>query len=157
MRSKAISPEDWLQIAGNDISQRLRTEWLCSEPPARQVKVVAEGEEPDLDRFLGVLKIRDALIDVQSIEAQYSAATGEILAEWNMLGSFAQSLRYNAADYPCALLTFGMTLKVGRLASECSRTQALPSADYHELFSGCHDVYPLLRQRIWLRGSAGLP
>ncbi len=43
------------------------------------VKVVAEGEEPDLERFLHALKINDALIDVWKIEAQYSAATGEFV------------------------------------------------------------------------------
>lgn len=41
------------------------------------VKVVAEGDEIDLARFLNALKIRNSLIDVQNIETQYSAATGE--------------------------------------------------------------------------------
>jgi len=43
------------------------------------VKVVAEGDEPDLERFLHALKIKDTLIDVQRIETQYSAATGEFV------------------------------------------------------------------------------
>ena len=41
------------------------------------VKVVAEGEQTDLERFLDSLEIRDALIEVQSIEKEYTAATGE--------------------------------------------------------------------------------
>jgi acylphosphatase/gas vesicle protein len=45
--------------------------------PDGRVKVIAEGDESDLERFLNALKIRDSLIDVQSIEAGYSAATGE--------------------------------------------------------------------------------
>jgi len=47
--------------------------------PDGRVKVVAEGEEPDLERFLHALKIKDALIDVQKIEARYSPATGEFI------------------------------------------------------------------------------
>ncbi len=45
--------------------------------PDGTVKLVAEGEEPDLERFLHALKIKDALIDVQKIEARFTPATGE--------------------------------------------------------------------------------
>jgi acylphosphatase/uncharacterized protein YoxC len=45
--------------------------------PSGKVKVVAEGEQTDLERFRSCLTIKDALIDVQSIENEYTAATGE--------------------------------------------------------------------------------
>ena len=45
--------------------------------PSGKVKVVAEGEQTDLERFQSCLTIRDALIDVQSIENEYTSATGE--------------------------------------------------------------------------------
>ena len=45
--------------------------------PNGKVKVVAEGKQTDLERFQSCLSIRDALIDVQSIENEYTAATGE--------------------------------------------------------------------------------
>ena len=45
--------------------------------PSGKVKVVAEGEQTDLERFLNCLAIKDALIDVQSIENEYTASTGE--------------------------------------------------------------------------------
>ncbi len=45
--------------------------------PSDKVKVVAEGEQTDLERFCSCLTIKDALIDVQSIENEYTAATGE--------------------------------------------------------------------------------
>ena len=38
---------------------------------------MAEGEQIDLGRFLNSLNIKDALIDEQSIEKEYMAATGE--------------------------------------------------------------------------------
>ncbi len=38
---------------------------------------MAEGEQTDLGRFLNSLNIKDALIDEQSIEKEYMAATGE--------------------------------------------------------------------------------
>lgn len=62
-----------------------------------RVKVVAEGEEPDLERFLGVLKIRDALIDVQSIEAQYSTATGEYIGFQKMVAGDETDQRLDRA------------------------------------------------------------
>lgn len=62
-----------------------------------RVKVVAEGEEPDLERFLGVLKIRDALIDVQNIEAQYSAATGEYIGFEKMVAGGETDQRLDRA------------------------------------------------------------
>jgi acylphosphatase/uncharacterized protein YoxC len=42
-----------------------------------RVKIVAEGEEADLERFLKALKIRDTFIDVDEILGEYSPATGE--------------------------------------------------------------------------------
>jgi acylphosphatase/uncharacterized protein YoxC len=45
--------------------------------PNGKVKVVAEGKQTDLERFQNCLSIKDALIDVQNIENEYTAATGE--------------------------------------------------------------------------------
>jgi acylphosphatase len=43
--------------------------------PDGRVKVVAEGEEADLERFADALVIKNAIIDVTSIEKQYDAPT----------------------------------------------------------------------------------
>jgi acylphosphatase len=45
--------------------------------PDGEVKVVAEGVQTDLERFLSCLTIKDALIDVHSVESEYTAATCE--------------------------------------------------------------------------------
>ncbi len=45
--------------------------------PSGKVKVVAEGEQTDLERFRSCLTIKDALIDVHSVENEFTAATGE--------------------------------------------------------------------------------
>jgi acylphosphatase len=47
--------------------------------PNGKVKVAAEGEQTDLERFQSCLSIKDALIDVQSIEYEYTAATGDFI------------------------------------------------------------------------------
>ncbi|MDQ1262973.1 MAG: hypothetical protein QG575_2154, partial [Euryarchaeota archaeon] len=47
--------------------------------PNGKVKVVAEGEQTDLERFYSCLSIKDALIDVQSIEYEYTAAMGDFI------------------------------------------------------------------------------
>jgi len=46
--------------------------------PEGQVLVIAEGEnKDDLERLASAIKIKNALIDVQSISAQYSHGSGE--------------------------------------------------------------------------------
>jgi acylphosphatase/uncharacterized protein YoxC len=55
--------------------------------PSGKVKVVAEGEQTDLERFRSCLTIKDALIDVQSIENEYTAATGEFTGFEKMVSS----------------------------------------------------------------------
>jgi acylphosphatase/predicted nucleic acid-binding Zn-ribbon protein len=47
--------------------------------PRGKVKVVAEGEQTDLERFQSCLAIKDALIDVQSMEIEYTAAAGDFV------------------------------------------------------------------------------
>ena len=47
--------------------------------PDGRVKVVPEGEEPVLERFLHDLRINDPLIDVQDIEVDYTGAMGDFL------------------------------------------------------------------------------
>jgi acylphosphatase len=47
--------------------------------PDGRVKVVAEGEEAALERFLSDLKIKEPLIDVHDIEIKYASATGDFV------------------------------------------------------------------------------
>jgi acylphosphatase len=41
------------------------------------VKIIAEGEVPDLERFLKAIDIKNAIIYVSSISKEYSEATGD--------------------------------------------------------------------------------
>ena len=67
--------------------------------PNGKVKVVAEGKQTDLERFQSCLSIRDALIDVQSIENEYTAATGEFTGFEKMVsGSETDQRLDRAAD-----------------------------------------------------------
>jgi acylphosphatase len=47
--------------------------------PDGRVKVVAEGDELALERFLNDLRIKDSLIDVKGIEVNYTTATGDFV------------------------------------------------------------------------------
>ena len=47
--------------------------------PDDRVKVVAEGDESALERFLNDLRIKDSLIDVQGIEINYTSARGDFI------------------------------------------------------------------------------
>ena len=47
--------------------------------PDGRVKVVAEGDDSTLERFLNDLRIKDSLIDVQDIEVNYTSAMGDFI------------------------------------------------------------------------------
>ena len=47
--------------------------------PDDRVKIVAEGDESALERFLNDLRIKDSLIDVQGIEINYTSAMGDFI------------------------------------------------------------------------------
>jgi acylphosphatase/uncharacterized protein YoxC len=65
--------------------------------PGGKVKVVAEGEKTDLERFLNCLTIKDALIDVQSIENEFTAASGEFVGFEKMVSSGETDQRLDKA------------------------------------------------------------
>lgn len=44
--------------------------------PDGRVKILAEGPKEDLDRFLGAIKIENALIKVEEIQAEFSEGSG---------------------------------------------------------------------------------
>ncbi|MDD4650759.1 MAG: acylphosphatase [Methanothrix sp.] len=62
-----------------------------------KVKIVAEGDKTDLTRFLNCLTIRDALIDVQSIENEISAGTDEFTGFEKMVSSGETDQRLDRA------------------------------------------------------------
>lgn len=67
--------------------------------PDGRVKVVAEGDESDLERFVKALKIRDTFIDVESIDKEYSPATGDFVGFSKMVFSGETDQRLDRAAY----------------------------------------------------------
>lgn len=65
--------------------------------PSGKVKVVAEGEQTDLERFRSCLTIKDALIDVQSIEDEYTPATGDFIGFEKMVSGGETDQRLDKA------------------------------------------------------------
>jgi acylphosphatase/uncharacterized coiled-coil DUF342 family protein len=65
--------------------------------PSGKVKVVAEGEQTDLERFRSCLTIKDTLIDVHSVENEYTAATGEFTGFEKMVSSGETDQRLDKA------------------------------------------------------------
>ena len=65
--------------------------------PNGKVKVVAEGEQTDLERFRSCLSIKDALIDVQSIEYEYAAATRDFIGFEKMVSGGETDQRLDKA------------------------------------------------------------
>ncbi len=65
-RTKVVSIAKALGIKGN-----------VQNLPDGRVKVIAEGEEADIERFIQAVNIKNALINVTGIEKEYSHPTGE--------------------------------------------------------------------------------
>ena len=65
--------------------------------PDGRVKVVAEGDESLLERFLHDLRINDPLIDVQDIEVDYTGAMGDFLRFEKMVGTGETDQRLDKA------------------------------------------------------------
>jgi acylphosphatase/uncharacterized coiled-coil DUF342 family protein len=65
--------------------------------PDGRVKVVAEGEEAALERFLNDLKIKEPLIDVQDIEIKYASAMGDFIRFEKMVGDGETDQRLDKA------------------------------------------------------------
>jgi hypothetical protein len=62
-----------------------------------EVKVVAEGDEPELKRFARALVMKNTIIDVSGIEAEYSHPTGEYDGFAKMVDSGETDARLDSA------------------------------------------------------------
>ena len=65
--------------------------------PDGRVKVVAEGDEPALERFLNDLSIKDPLIDVRGIESNYTSAMGDFIRFEKMVANGETDQRLDKA------------------------------------------------------------
>jgi len=65
-RSKVISIANNYDITGN-----------IQNLPDGKVKIIAEGEEKDLEKFIQAINIKNSLINVTDIRKEYSAPSGE--------------------------------------------------------------------------------
>ncbi|MCD6146181.1 MAG: acylphosphatase [Methanosarcinales archaeon] len=65
-----------------------------------RVKIIAEGYENNLNTFLGVIRIKNALIDVDDIEVEYADATGDFDDFCKLVGGGETDERLDkAAEY----------------------------------------------------------
>jgi acylphosphatase len=67
-RAKVVNLANFLGLVG-----------FVQNLPDGRVKVVAEGDDSTLERFLNDLRIKDSLIDVQGIEVNYTSAMGDFI------------------------------------------------------------------------------
>ena len=65
--------------------------------PDGRVKVVAEGDQPALERFLNDLSIKDPLIDVRGIESNYTSAMGDFIRFEKMVANGETDQRLDKA------------------------------------------------------------
>jgi len=62
-----------------------------------RVKIIAEGEESDLERFIQAINIKNALINVVGIEKEYSSPTGEYDGFYKLVGEGETDERLDTA------------------------------------------------------------
>ena len=65
--------------------------------PDGRVKVVAEGDDSTLERFLNDLRIKDSLIDVQGIESNCTSALGDFIRFEKMVANGETDQRLDKA------------------------------------------------------------
>jgi acylphosphatase/uncharacterized protein YoxC len=65
--------------------------------PDGRVKVVAEGDDSTLERFLNDLRIKDSLIDVQGIESNYTSSLGDFIRFEKMVANGETDQRLDKA------------------------------------------------------------
>jgi acylphosphatase len=63
----------------------------------RRVRIIAEGEEDDLKSFEKILDIKDACIEVLSIERTYSSPRGEVDGFYKLFGPLDNDLAIDDA------------------------------------------------------------
>jgi Acylphosphatases len=68
------------------IARALDVKGSIQNLPDGRVKVIADGEEADLERFANALKMNNAIIDVTGIEREYSKATGKYENFYKLVG-----------------------------------------------------------------------
>jgi acylphosphatase len=85
-RAKVVSLANFLGLVG-----------FVQNLPDGRVKVVAEGEDPILERFLNDLRIKDPLIDVQDIEVNYTSASGDFVRFEKMVANGETDQRLDKA------------------------------------------------------------
>jgi len=65
-----------------------------------RVRIIAESEDGDLDRFIDAIKIKNTLIDVEDVEVEYADATGDFADFYKLVGGGETDERLDkAADY----------------------------------------------------------
>ncbi len=68
------------------IAKALNVKGSVQNLPDGRVKVIAEGEEADLEKFADALKINNVIIDVTNLEREYFGATGEYEDFYKLVG-----------------------------------------------------------------------
>lgn len=60
-----------------DIAKALDIKGYVANLPDKRVKIIAKGDETDLERFIQVVNIKNTLINVTDLEKEYFTPTGE--------------------------------------------------------------------------------
>ncbi len=64
-----------------------------------RVKIIAEGEEEVLKGFLGAIRIKNTLINVDDVDVEYSGASGEYADFYKLVGTGETDERLDKASY----------------------------------------------------------
>jgi len=80
-----------------DIARAFGITGVVANLPDGRVKVIAEGEATDLERFIQAINIKNALINVTDIEKEYSPPTGEYDGFYKLVGEGETDERLDTA------------------------------------------------------------
>ncbi len=90
-----------------------------------RVRIIAESEDGDLDRFIDAIRIKNTLIDVEAVEVEYADATGDFEDFYKLVGGGETDERLDkATEYLKKLIDVsesgfsGMMSEIGGVRTE---------------------------------------
>jgi acylphosphatase len=80
-----------------DIAKALDIKGYVANLPDKRVKIIAEGDETDLERFIQAVNIKNTLINVTDLQKEYFTPTGEYESFFKLVGDGETDERLDTA------------------------------------------------------------
>ena len=113
-----------------------------------RVRIIAEGEDGNLDRFLYAIMIRNTLIDVEDVEVEHADATGEFANFYKLVGDGETEERIDKAAEGLMKVIRVMEAGFGMLKDETTKSIEQISTLQQEIMKFGEDLGTMRRDLV---------